>query len=228
VARLFDDASQELLYNLSAPVTGQPLTLAAWINPDDIVSADSKVILSLADTVSENNRYIIYLSSDDLRFYAQNAAGSDQANYLNVLTADTWQHVAATDNGTNIQIYHNGSAGTQDTSRAPDSIDAVSIGGQKAASESRWHSGGIAEAAIWNVALTTDEIAVLAEGVSPLLVRPESLVAYWPLLGNDRDWFGRYNMLSINGPSWTVGPPSVIDTRHRLWPYSNMVRGLNP
>lgn len=41
--------------------------------------------------------------------------------------------------------------------------------------------GDISEVGYWNVALTDADVAVLAKGVSPLLVRPEGLVAYWSL-----------------------------------------------
>ena len=37
--------------------------------------------------------------------------------------------------------------------------------------------------ATWNVELTEAEMAVLAAGICPIYVRPESLVAYLPLLG---------------------------------------------
>ena len=35
----------------------------------------------------------------------------------------------------------------------------------------------IPEFAMWNTALTTEEIALLAKGLSPTLVRPENLIA---------------------------------------------------
>lgn len=43
-------------------------------------------------------------------------------------------------------------------------------------------AGDIAEAALWNVALTAVEVAALAKGVSPRLVRPQSLQFYTPLI----------------------------------------------
>ena len=45
-------------------------------------------------------------------------------------------------------------------------------------------NGRIAEAAVWNTDLTADEIASLgADRVSPLLIRPDNLIAYWPIIG---------------------------------------------
>jgi hypothetical protein len=40
----------------------------------------------------------------------------------------------------------------------------------------------IAEVGIWNVALTADEIASLAKSMTCDKVRPQSLVAYFPLI----------------------------------------------
>ena len=45
-------------------------------------------------------------------------------------------------------------------------------------------NGRLAEIAIWNAALTDDEVLSLSKGVSPLRVDPQNLVAYWPLYGN--------------------------------------------
>jgi hypothetical protein len=44
-------------------------------------------------------------------------------------------------------------------------------------------AGVIAETSIWNVALSTDDIASLVKGIATTLVRPDKLVEYWPLVG---------------------------------------------
>lgn len=41
----------------------------------------------------------------------------------------------------------------------------------------------LSESAHWDVELTDDEVAALAEGVSPMHVRPEHLVEYRPPAG---------------------------------------------
>lgn len=42
--------------------------------------------------------------------------------------------------------------------------------------------GDIAEVGVWDIDLTAAEVASLAKGVSPALVRPQSLVTYLPLI----------------------------------------------
>jgi hypothetical protein len=40
----------------------------------------------------------------------------------------------------------------------------------------------------------------LASGVSPRLVRPNSLLAYWPLMGHSASEIGRYDFIEYNNP----------------------------
>jgi hypothetical protein len=72
-------------------------------------------------------------------------------------------------------------------------------------------SGSIAEAAIWNVALTDAKVAILAAGFSPLFVDPQSLVAYWPLVRDtDDDVVGGYDMTAYNTPTVASHPPKIF------------------
>jgi hypothetical protein len=74
----------------------------------------------------------------------------------------------------------------------------------------------VAEAAIWNVELTHDEMAILGTGMSPLAVRPGSLVGYWPVVGRTSPEIG------VVGGSMTVsGSPAYTDH-----PISQKVNGL--
>ena len=67
---------------------------------------------------------------------------------------------------------------------------AIVTGGANIAIGRRHHTsqpfdGAIGEVAIWAAALTVPEIVALAKGFSPLMIRPDSLLSYWPVLGND-------------------------------------------
>jgi hypothetical protein len=84
------------------------------------------------------------------------------------------------------------------------------IGSRKnAAAYGAFWAGGIAEAAIWSVALTADEVASLASGAAPFMIRPASLVLYAPLIGREAatewDYFG---------PSITLNNSPAIGTDH--------------
>ena len=63
------------------------------------------------------------------------------------------------------------------------------------ATKQNYCDGSLAEAAIWNAALSDAEVAALATGVSPLLVRPGSLVFYAPLARDLLDRVGGLQLL---------------------------------
>lgn len=68
----------------------------------------------------------------------------------------------------------------------PGSSDESRIGcsmNEPPASSDLQFDGLLAHVAVWTVRLDDRELIALSTGVSPLLVRPQSLVLYWPLWG---------------------------------------------
>jgi hypothetical protein len=55
-------------------------------------------------------------------------------------------------------------------------------------------NGSLAEVGIWNAALTAAEVLSLARGMSPSLIRPQSLTIYAPLV---RDLIDKKSGLTI-------------------------------
>jgi len=72
----------------------------------------------------------------------------------------------------------------------------------------------VAEVAVWSILITEVEMAALGAGVSPLLIRPDSLWAYWPLTGNESPeldrWKNRYDLTLTNGPTKTDHYPIIL------------------
>jgi hypothetical protein len=92
------------------------------------------------------------------------------------------------------------------------------LGARISATPGLFLNGQIAEAAVWNVALSAAEIASLSKGFSPLLIRPASLVAYWPLIGRhdpEIDPVGRFDMTLTANPT-TAAHPRVILPHRRV------------
>jgi len=125
------------------------------------------------------------------------------------LTLNAWNHVAGTiDSSGNMRAYINGSGSTGQTgTHNPASLNQTGVGclARSTSYDYFCFEGRIAEAAIWDVDLATDEIAVLAAGFSPLFVRPQNLKAYWPLIrkgsGVDNpDLVGGLDLTDYNSP----------------------------
>jgi len=126
-------------------------------------------------------------------FHRRSSGSYDHATITvpSQLSANTWYVVTVSYDGTNLNIYLNGSLQTQVASADPTAafnptfaVFAGSAGG------SNFFGGQCAEVALWNVALQAGEIAALGKYVSPLLVRPTSLTHYWPLIRDPVPGFG--------------------------------------
>jgi hypothetical protein len=62
-----------------------------------------------------------------------------------------------------------------------------------------YFAGSIAEFGIWNAALTAEEVASLAKGMTCDKVRPQSLVFYAPLVRDLNDQKGGLAITNNNG-----------------------------
>ncbi|RMF89820.1 MAG: hypothetical protein D6741_17470, partial [Planctomycetota bacterium] len=131
--------------------------------------------------------------------------------------ANRWHHVAGVfSSHAARRVYLDGTPGTTETTNlAPSGVDTITAGAwQRLGSPTVFFAGGLAEAAVWTAALNDEDIAALAAGTSPLSVRRDALVAYWPFGGsypqNDSDVAsGRYVLTPIGAPTWIPHPPGL-------------------
>ena len=214
MARLFDDGSSQYLSNGSAILTDYPMSFSGWFYSDD--DTISQGIVSICDSVSIT-RIGLLISSDDkvFTFYGSNPQGIKSTTSW---STNTWHHAAGTvTSATAAAAYLDG--GGKDTTTANggalSGLDATYIGANDQAADAtigQYMSGRIAEVGVWNVVSTDAEIVILALGYSPLLVRPQSLVAYWPLIGKtspEIDIVGGFGMTLNNSPTATEHPPML-------------------
>jgi hypothetical protein len=127
----------------------------------------------------------------------------DQLTFTTALQANTWYRIGARATSSAFAIFLNG---TQEASAATGALPS----GETAkitllndiAGQDDDPNGTIAEAAVWNTALTDDEMRALGKGVSPQLVRPANLIYYVPAV---RD------VLDVKGNALTVTGTTVAD-----------------
>lgn len=176
-------------------ITATPLTIAAWVNPASFPANQyiaGVVYSSAASGTAQDGWYLeINATNGVVNAIVGNGTGINLASSASGATSGTWNHmVAKFVSSTSRYAYLNGTPGTQGTnSNTPSTApDKTAIGvfvrenGSLAQAATQCH---IAEVGYWNVDLTDAEVAILAKGVSPLLVRPQSLVAYYPLVRGD-------------------------------------------
>ncbi len=207
MALLFNDANSQFAEVDSSPISAFPWTMACWFRSDDITIDQVLMWLGDKDTADQ----YVFLGAAGTRagdtvLALTDAGGISFAETSTGYSVNTWHHaagvwVSATDRRAYID---GGSKGTNATSRVlSNASDRVSIGRAGDSTPGNYMSGRIAEAAIWDVALTDTEIARLLR--QPFgRVRPASLVSYWPLWGlhgssNEIDISGNGRGLTLSG-----------------------------
>ena len=151
-------------------------TFAAWIFPTT-VSQFSAIV-----SHQTGSYYLRLNSANHLDFLRSQAADIVQGTAT--LAANVWRHVGfVVDSAGNVQLYADGATDGANTAaglNAP--TRALLLGSDDTPPNQPW-PGNIAEAAIWNAALTANEMKALALGRLPFGVRPASLQWYPPLYG---------------------------------------------
>lgn len=221
MSRSFNGSSDKLSY-AGAAITATPLTMAAWIKRGTAgTSAGTVMFLGNSGSVGNVNHWRVNRAFTDDGNASVTAStcgptsGASNATCTRSITdwpEDTWGHVAGVfGSDTSRYGYAQGVASTETTaSKTPSGANITTLGKQDNITGASWFSGEMAEAAIWNVALDAAEIAALAAGVCPLLVRPTSLVSYWPIIGQyspEIDMKGGYG-LTVTGTS-TANHPRI-------------------
>ena len=226
MARLFDDAQSQYLQwsGATPPVAAPPFTLACWFCTDTETVDQALMWIGDKDSPTSCIGVIeILAASPSPQVCASTISGgvvgsAVTGNYA----ANTWHHVCGVFLATNDRsVFLDGiNKGTNVTEVLGAASNSAAIGRCGDQTPSDYLCGAVAEAAIWNTALSQSEANSLAKGYSPPQIRPESLVAYWPLGGfygqGDRDLLGRYDMTAHNAPSWADHPPLVYPSRPRV------------
>lgn len=194
MAYSFTQASAQNITGTLTAAVGFPITLAARIQGPSAV--DNRGIRLSAGSGSAN--YISLDGTDLARAVAvsRSAGASFMTGYGSAYSANTWSSlVGVFATNTSRVCWLNGTNGTANTSTTDSAtFDAVLLGS----------AGGsgipiIADAAIWSVALSSDEIASLNKGFKPFRIRPQSLIFYAPLIRNLQDVDRGITLTNNNG-----------------------------
>lgn len=202
------NGSTQCLSVSSAILTGTPLTMAAWCFATSLNTGN--LVLSLGDTVSQN-LFILYAATRGIVVFCGSSGTFTSATSSASPTTNTWFHAAGVFTSPTLRAayFNGGNKGTDTTSNTPGALNRTSIGAsfKGSTSPADFFAGSIAEACIWNVALTDSEVAALAKGVRPSRMRPLSIVGYWPLWGlasPETDLSGAANNMVL-----TAAPPAA-------------------
>jgi concanavalin A-like lectin/glucanase superfamily protein len=210
--------SNYLAYS-GAVVTGLPLTMACWVLDPSKTLSTTNHLMSVKDDASGTNRngfMLTYNGAGNIIARTGGASAFSDATAAGTMPDNIWTHAAGVwASTTSRAAFRNGAnKGTNATSQTVASVNTASIAvslGSSGPISNTPPDALIAEAGIWNAALTDDEIGMLALGVVPYMVRPSALVAYWPLMGilnPEIDVVGRQEMV-IQGSLSAGAHPAI-------------------
>tara|TARA_R110000868_G_scaffold270845_1_gene530319 strand:- start:235 stop:879 length:645 start_codon:yes stop_codon:yes gene_type:complete len=187
----FDGINQYI--SAANPVSDTPITLACWFNSQDDINNN---ILLYVGSPTTTQRCTLSaagnLAGDPVRVFSAGNLTTNGANTSTGWTVNTWNHACGVfSSNSSRAVYLNGGGKVSTTANVgpPSSAWTEMAISSQIASSSRtsYFDGLIAEAGIWNAALTDNEVASLAKGMTCNLVRPQSLVFYAPLIRNLQD-----------------------------------------
>jgi hypothetical protein len=191
-SRLFDAANPDSIENqVTAVVSNEPFTFAAWVYPTSF--ATTSTIVSIGSGASSGESWRLGIDTSGQGFVDKlftGASPSGVSRMASAMTVNTWNQLTGVfTSDTSRTVWQNASAATVDTTSVTDfTVNRTSIGIQAGnLSAPRPAAARIAEVAIWNIALSSDDINALSKGFSPQLVRPQNLVLYVPLIRNVGD-----------------------------------------
>jgi len=219
MARGFDDGSSQYLEGTSL-VTGTPISIAAVFQTDSLTLR--QVVASVGDD-SDNDMCAMAIRgdvlNDPLEAYTYGGAGAKNAQVASVLSTNTWHYGLAVFASTSSRtIYCDGvntTTNTDNTSVAD--LDQVRVARATFSFADLYLSGMAGEVAIWNVALTAADALILAAGYSPLFVKPENLVHYYPLIRDgDQDRVSGQHLADS-------GSPTIVDHPAVIYPATSML-----
>jgi hypothetical protein len=161
---IYDDDNINVGQGSSLDITGNQITIEAWICPYAALDTDSSYIVSKYNGVSFINAYSLLVTSSILRFRLGNGITTYLSNPAYVMSSYDWYHMAAVCDGSSMGIYVNGSYLSDSTTAFSGNIGSNAVDvviGQRSdiGTPSYLFNGIIDEVRVYNRGLTAQEIS---------------------------------------------------------------------
>ena len=235
MARAFANASSQYMTGTLASTLNYPYTISCHARlTSSAGSFPGNGCFGLYDASQQDHLSFSFYGSTQIAAEWQAPwAASRRSTYTATSTLDTWHHLAAKYEypGDEGSFYVDGVLVSDGVSLSSSGdFDSVMIAARRerggSGFDTSWFDGDIAECAVWDVALSAADVASLGAGVSPLLVRPDSLIFYAPLHGeastdDEIDIVGGITITEFNSPAVSDHPPGLFyPTGPTIFPFS--------
>lgn len=180
---LFNATNTQRMTGVFTSTYGEPLTIAVWIKIASFSQNDTVInIGSSTSSVSDSHMLVSTNTSNEWAARSTNTVpASSDAVYTSSIDG-TWTPIVcviASDASRKIYIGSIGNVGSDTTSIAVGaSLQYLRVGRNLAAVN--YFSGYMAELAVWDSALSTDDITSYLGGTVATQIDAANLVGYWP------------------------------------------------
>jgi hypothetical protein len=225
----------------SLPITDfTNFTMSAWINIKD--GSVTRGIITFANTSNNTPLALLeYITAGNIRFNYRPDSGVLSSNDSNAVSLNEWYYVTATKEGTALKIYLDGSLNDSSTiSDTTITIDKFSIGSLVRSTIANYMDGNLANVAIWNRALSSDEInSVMWKGYEALTSGEKNGLQAWYKLEESElfdasntsttnlEEYAKLNSLTFEGKTCLQtaldGFPDITDARMHAGKYDARV-----
>jgi len=173
----------------SSPISGsESYSVAGWVKTSDVTNGLVPFWIGDKDDIARYGACQLNgnVAGDPATAVLRQSTTLD-AETSTGYSADTWTHIACTltyssgGNDTVIAYIDGGDSGTDNAAISDATWDRVSLGRYADSTPCCNYDGLLAYWAVWNVVLTSGEVATLAAGGCPTSTQGASIVAYWPM-----------------------------------------------
>lgn len=192
-------------FTASAPLNIEPLTFVSWVLPTTINNG------AIVDICQAGGGSKISMRQIDNKLQVATVATSTAlAITTTTFTTGVWNHATAIFASRSFRrALLNGTNSATDTANAgafSGTLDTLLLGARMNTTPGLLFTGSLAETAVYNVALSDDDVRMLARGFSPRKVRPQNLVFYVPGIRTVQDIRGGIQVTGTGGPTVTDHP----------------------
>lgn len=218
MSRVFS-ANTDHLDSASSVVTDVPLTLSAWVKYDSTHGVTQYMPICLGESGTGNNYFALKsLSGQQIRAEERDTSisGGNTVQATPPLGVTSWYLFSGvfTTHGSRSMWINGTGKGSDSTAKTASGINSIRISGDNNATPSQIWRGNIAHVAIWNIALSDQQIASLLY-LYPNQVAVGNLVNYWPLTNNQSPEpdYGSGNLpLTVTGTTFSTDNPNIAGT----------------
>ena len=198
--------------------SGYPLSVFIWLYGDTFATNNRTLFnIGQAAGAADDTLKMAVLTDGRVEVLAYDPVnGFRVAQSVATVSTGAWQSAGAVwTSTTSRSVYVNGANKITNTDTSAvtfTDLDRTGVGVNIVGGFTELFDGRLAHCAVWNVALADAEMEILHSGLSPLRVRPASLVAYWSLSGKDDpeiDIIGRYD-LTVTSAAASNDEPRVF------------------